>query len=55
VRYFYLLLNSEYVVLVAGDSDRVGLVGASFSAEHRAAEYVERLNNDEADKSEVSS
>ena len=50
-QYYYLYRDSEFVVVVAQpDTDRVGLLGVSFTGENRAMSYVEYLNDKEADR-----
>ena len=47
-QYYYLSLEGKFVIIAAQqDTDRVGLIGASFTAETRAAEYAEQLNDEE--------
>ena len=49
--YYYLALNNEFLILVGqGDTDRIGLVGATFSTENLAQQYVEARNEHEADR-----
>ena len=52
-QYYYLALNGEYVIIDSSiDTDRLGLMGATFSTAKQAANYVARLN-DEARADEV--
>ncbi len=46
-RYYYLALNGSYEIIVAQeDSDRVGLLGVTFTATKRVSDYVEQLNRE---------
>ncbi len=48
-RYYFLELDGVYVVLAGeADTDRLGLIGATFSTATRAREYVEVLNQEGA-------
>lgn len=52
--YYYLKYEDEYIVLVGQQGvGRIGLIGASFSTETRAIEYVNSLNDEAYAQSEA--
>ena len=46
--YYFLALNDRFeVIRASAGTDRVGLIGASFTTVGNAADYVEQLNREE--------